>query len=76
MTVGIDPHTVEMLSSLLEKCHAERETRIILALATDEHFPGWITNLAYMLHGYRVHSLGSVDEVVESIAKKVDAIDG
>jgi ABC-type molybdenum transport system ATPase subunit/photorepair protein PhrA len=74
--VGIDPHTVEMLSSLLERSHDSRETRIILALAGDEHFPNWITNLAYILHDYRVHSIGSVDEVVESIAKNVNAIRG
>jgi hypothetical protein len=72
--VGIDPHSVDMLSSLLEKCHLSQETRIVLALAGDEHFPPWITNLAYLLHDYRVHSMGSVDEVVESIAKNVNTI--
>jgi hypothetical protein len=72
--VGIDPHTVDMLSSLLEKCQESQSTRIILSLAGDEYFPEWITNLVYLLHDYRVHSIGNVEEVVESIATDVNTI--
>jgi hypothetical protein len=72
--VGLDPSTVTLLSSILQRLARLQSPRIILSLNSDEHLPDWITHVMFLLHGHKVHSQGAVSDVADALADTYEQI--
>jgi hypothetical protein len=65
--VGLDVHTVGMLSMLLQQIAQSQSPRIILSLRPDEHMPEWLTHLVFLNNDFAIDSMGLKDRVLTDI---------
>ena len=68
--MGLDPPTVGMLSSVLEKLAERSAPRLVLSLRPEDHVPEWISHLVLVDGSMRVVGKGTKDEVLPLIARK------
>jgi hypothetical protein len=68
--VGLDVHTVDLLSSLLHRIAKSQSPRIVLSLRPDEHMPQWLTHLICFRNDYTIDSIGAKTGVLSGIDKR------
>jgi ABC-type molybdenum transport system ATPase subunit/photorepair protein PhrA len=72
--MGLDPPTVQLLASILQRLAEAHAPRLILSLKPDEDYPSWITHTAYLNSNFTVDSLGPRNEIVQGIHKRVKTL--
>ncbi|KAF2429017.1 hypothetical protein EJ08DRAFT_718944 [Tothia fuscella] len=72
--MGLDPPTLNLLSSLLHRLAEAQSPRLILSLKPDEHIPIWITHMAFITRSFKVDSMGPIEEVLTNIRDRVHEI--
>jgi ABC-type molybdenum transport system ATPase subunit/photorepair protein PhrA len=65
--MGLDPPTVRLLASILQKLAEAHAPRLILSLKPDEEFPHWVTHMAFLNRNFTVDSMGPRRDVVQGI---------
>lgn len=69
--VGLDPPTLNLLSSLLKKLAEKQAPRLILSLKPDEYIPNWITHMAYVTSQFKLEGIGERENVIEGIHERL-----
>ncbi|KAF2671751.1 P-loop containing nucleoside triphosphate hydrolase protein [Microthyrium microscopicum] len=66
--MGLDVHTVEHLSDVLQLlAHGVEGPRVVLSLRTDEHMPNWLSKLVLLTNDHRVRSFNTIAETMKDM---------
>ncbi|KAL8657860.1 MAG: hypothetical protein Q9226_001493 [Calogaya cf. arnoldii] len=68
--MGLDPPTMNAISSLLRRLAKAEEPRIMLSLRPQDPLPEWINNVVYLGPELRVHHQGFAGKVLRNLGMK------
>ncbi|KAJ9623197.1 hypothetical protein H2203_006134 [Taxawa tesnikishii (nom. ined.)] len=68
--MGLDPPTVNMLSSVLQALAEKSAPRMVLSLRPEDHIPDWISHMVFIDEKLRILTQGTKESVLNALMRK------